>query len=137
MVATGALAVSAFAGCHRAGSGIHIQAEPSGRDGTPVTFSLQGGATPTCEDPLTRASYDVYRAAFANGPDKVDLPAFEHQERASIRAYVASQGWPPGDADRLIDHLKDIPRQFVEIVKDDPKVLDSCEAFSLAMSGPP
>jgi hypothetical protein len=35
-----------------------------------------------------------------------------------------------------VEHLKDIPRQMVGIVKDDPKVLDSYEAFTVALMGP-
>ena len=34
------------------------------------------------------------------------------------------------------DHLKLIPRQVIQIVKEDPKVLDSFESFTDAMIGP-
>ena len=43
-------------------------------------------------------------------------------------------GWKAG---QMEDHLKDIPRQVVGIVKDDPKVLVSYDKFMLAMMGPP
>jgi hypothetical protein len=34
------------------------------------------------------------------------------------------------------DHLKLIPRQVVQIVKDDPKVIDSYDNFVAATFGP-
>jgi hypothetical protein len=37
----------------------------------------------------------------------------------------------------MLDHLKDIPRQIVGIVKDDPSVLESPDKFWIAMAGPP
>ncbi len=38
--------------------------------------------------------------------------------------------------DGMVDHLKDIPRQLVSIVKDDPKVLASYDNFTVALMGP-
>lgn len=36
----------------------------------------------------------------------------------------------------MVDHLELIPGQVVQIVKDDPRVLDSFESFIDAMVGP-
>jgi hypothetical protein len=36
----------------------------------------------------------------------------------------------------MIDHLKNIPREMVGIVKQDPQVLDSYENFLVALRGP-
>ena len=35
------------------------------------------------------------------------------------------------------DHLKDIPRQMIGIVKDDPHALDNYDNFAIALLGPP
>jgi len=36
----------------------------------------------------------------------------------------------------MLDHLKGIPRQVVGIVREDPSVLDSYDAFWAALAGP-
>jgi hypothetical protein len=41
------------------------------------------------------------------------------------------------DPEKMVDHLKDIPRQLVQIVTVDPKVLVSCRNFDVALVSPP
>jgi hypothetical protein len=36
----------------------------------------------------------------------------------------------------MVDHLKNIPREMVMIVKRDPTVLESYESFMVALRGP-
>ena len=108
-------------------------AHPSALDAPKsVTVDMQG-KIPTCNDPLVSGFYDITVAAFANGPGNVNLPSYQEKSYAHFRANAASMG---GDPDRLVDHLKDIPRQLIQIVTDDPKVLDSCRNLSLALTGP-
>ena len=84
-------------------------------------------------DPHMHAFYDTAVAAFSQGPSKVDVSAFEQKSFAIFRAFGTARGVPP---DAMQDHLKLIPRQVVQIVKEDPKVLDSYANFVAATFGP-
>jgi len=101
---------------------------------TPVTVSLQGGALPTCADRLVSGFYDITVAEFAHGADNVNLASYEERSFAHFRATASAMRMSP---EALVDHAKGIPKQMIQIVKDDPKVLDSCQNFSLALTGPP
>jgi hypothetical protein len=68
------------------------------------------------------------------GREKVDAADYEKKSYALFRAYATAHGASP---DALQNHLKAIPRQVVQIVKEDPKVLDSRQNFSNALVGPP
>jgi hypothetical protein len=100
------------------------------------TVSLQGGADHQQEwinDPHMHAFYELTRTAFADGPAKVDVAGFEQKSFAIFREFGVAKGW---GAARMQDHLKLIPRQVVQIVKEDPKVLDSYDNFVAATFGP-
>jgi len=84
-------------------------------------------------DPHIHAFYQTTVAAFAQGPAKVDVEAFEQKSFAIFREFGASRGMRP---EAMQDHLKLIPRQVVQIVKEDPKVLDSYDNFVAAIFGP-
>jgi hypothetical protein len=84
-------------------------------------------------DPHMHAFFDTTRAAFAQGPDKVDVAAYEQKCFAIFRAFAPTMHMTP---EGMVDHLKLIPRQVVEIVKEDPKVLDSYDNFVAATFGP-
>jgi hypothetical protein len=99
----------------------------------PTTVSLQS-PMPTCADGLVRGFYDITLSAFANGAAHVDLPSYEAESFAYFRANAAQMR---ADPEQLVAHLKDIPRQLVQIVKEDSSVLDQCESFMLALHGPP
>src|SRR5258708_3046977 len=71
--------------------------------------------------------------AFPQGPAKVDVAASEQKSFAIFRDFGASRGMKP---DAMQDHLKLIPRQMVQIVKEDPHVLDSYDNFIAAGFGP-
>jgi hypothetical protein len=79
-----------------------------------------------------RAYYDLTVATFANGTD-IDVDAYEAKSfdlfRDFARANKASEAG-------MIDHLKLIPRQVVGIVKENPAVLKSYDAFWAALAGP-
>ena len=98
------------------------------------TVSLQGNdAQSWINDPHMHAFYDTTVAAFAQGPAKVDVAAFEQKSFAIFRDFGVARGM---GAQAMQDHLKLIPRQVVGIVKDDPKVLDSYANFVAAVFGP-
>lgn len=101
---------------------------PSGQ-----TQTLQPGADQWMANPNMRAYYEATKAAFANGPDKVDVAAYEAKSKEIFIAFADSM---KADRKLMLDHLKDIPKQMVQIVKDDPKTLDSYENFRIALVGP-
>lgn len=102
-----------------------------------ATVSLQGGGDHQkmwIENPHMRAFYDLTRSAFAQGPAKVDVDGYERKSFAIFREFGVQMGW---GAAAMQDHLKLISRQVVQIVREDPKVLDSYDNFVAATFGPP
>jgi hypothetical protein len=99
-----------------------------------ATANLQGDDQQSwINDPHMHAFYETTVAAFAHGPAKVDVAAFEQRSFAIFREFGAARGMRP---EAMQDHLKLIPRQVVEIVKEDPTVLDSYGNFVAATFGP-
>lgn len=97
-------------------------------------FNMQGNDQAAFfANPNAHAFYDLSVKTFANGADKVDFPAYQQQSYAIFRALGSSMG---GSPDAMQDHLKDIPAQMVQIVKDDPTALKDYESFITAMVGP-
>jgi hypothetical protein len=133
-LAAGALCVLAAAHAVHAEPGDHA-AMPQGHPTAPTTKSLQGDSEQSrwINDPPMHAFYEATRTAFANGPAKVDVDAYETKSFAIFREFGASMGM---GAQAMQDHLKLIPRQVVQIVKADPKVLDSYPNFVAATFGP-
>lgn len=120
------LAVLAFSATARA--------HPPTAEAPSAAVNLQGNDQQSwINDPHMHAFYETSRAAFAQGPAKVDVAAFEQKSFAIFRDFGASRHMDPM---AMQDHLKLIPRQVVQIVKDDPKVLDSYDNFVAATFGP-
>jgi hypothetical protein len=110
----------------------HAPAAPTAAGSSSV--NMQGNdAKAWAADAHIHAFYDTTVAAFAQGPAKVDVDAYEQKSFAIFRAFGEAKGV---GAAAMQDHLKLIPRQVVGIVKEDPKVLDSYENFILALMGP-
>ena len=100
----------------------------------PTTVNIQGNdAKAWAADAHIHAFYETTVAAFAQGPAKVDVDAYEQKSFAIFRDFGVAKGV---GAAAMQEHLKLIPRQVVGIVKEDPKVLDSYENFVLAIMGP-
>ena len=109
-------------------------APPAAAPAGPTTVNMQGNDPKAwAADAHIHAFYDVTVAAFAQGPAKVDVDAFEQKSFAIFREFGVAKGV---GAAAMQDHLKLIPRQIVGIVKEDPKVLDSYDNFILALMGP-
>jgi hypothetical protein len=107
---------------------------PQAKAETAAPANLQGDDQQSwINDPHIHAFYDTAVAAFAHGPAKLDVAAFEQKSFAIFREFGASRGMRP---EAMQDHLKLIPRQVVQIVKEDPKVLDSYDNFVAATFGP-
>jgi hypothetical protein len=62
-----------------------------------------------------------------------DVASYEQKSYEIFRAFARSLG---GSPEAMIDHLRNIPREIVGIVKNDPKALDSYESFLVALRGP-
>jgi hypothetical protein len=100
-----------------------------------TTASLQGASEQDswARDPHMHAFYDASKAALANGADKVDMAAYEAKAMQIFTEFAKSRGMDPA---AMQDHLKLIPRQVVQIAKEDPSTLATYDNFMLALMGP-
>jgi hypothetical protein len=115
-------------------SGAALAADPP-HGATTKNLQGQGGEQQAWVDnPHMHAFYDLSRTTLAGGTAKIDVADYEAKSYVIFRAMAASMG---ADPNAMQDHLKLIPRQMVQIVKDDPKVLDNYKNFTLALMGPP
>lgn len=103
------------------------QAEQQGE-----THSLQGDQSAWINNPHMHAFFDLTKAKLVGGV-ALDFEAYRDASYAIFRAFGTSMGMSP---EGMVDHLKDIPRQMVGIVKDDPNVLGSYDSFVVALMGP-
>lgn len=101
---------------------------PAGR-----TVDIQGDPRAFMNNPHIHAFYDLSVATLRPGAPKLDVKAYEEKSFAIFRALGASMG---GSPEAMQDHLKLIPRQVIQIAKEDPKVLDSFDTFTEALIGP-
>lgn len=109
-------------------------APPNASDGN--TVSLQGGdPREFVNNKHMHAFYDLSVATLGKGVRGVDVAAYEQKSFAIFRDFGESMR--PGGGPAMQDHLKLIPRQIVDVVKDDPHALDSFETFTDALVGPP
>ena len=90
------------------------------------------GANEWKGSPHMRAYYDLTVATFANGTD-IDVDAYEARSFDVFREFARANKVSEAG---MLDHLKLIPRQVVGIVKEDPAVLRSYDAFWAALAGP-
>jgi hypothetical protein len=97
------------------------------------TVSLQGDQSAWINNPHMRGFYDLTKATLGANAEAVNVDAYRDASYVIFRAFAASMGTSP---DGMVEHLKDIPRQMVNIVRDDPKVLDSYDSFVVALMGP-
>jgi hypothetical protein len=99
-----------------------------------ATAKMQGNDEQAwINDPHMHAFFDTTRAAFAQGPGKVDVDGYEQKSFAIFRDFAPAMHMTP---EGMVDHLKLIPRQVAQIVKEDPHVLDNYDNFVAATFGP-
>ena len=115
--------ILAVAGCTHAPQ--HT-AEPQ-----PQPVDVQG-AGEWKRSPHMHAYYEETVATFKNGTD-IDVDAYEARSFAIFREFARANGMNEA---AMLDHLKLIPRQVVGIVKENPAVLSSYDAFWAALAGP-
>jgi len=113
----------AIAGC------THAPQHPS--EPQPTTVDIQG-ANEWKRSPHMHAYYEETVATFKNGTD-IDVDAYEARSFAIFREFARANGMNEA---AMLDHLKLIPRQVVGIVKENPAVLNSYDAFWAALAGP-
>lgn len=106
----------------------HSAPAPAGR-----TVDIQGDPRGFMNNPHIHAFYDLTVATLGPGAPALDVEAYEAKAFVIFRALGASMG---GSPDAMQDHLKLIPRQVIQIAKEDPTVLDSFDSFTEAMVGP-
>ena len=124
-------AALAAAGCvhdSAQSSGSAEAAQPTTND---VHVDIQG-AGEWKKAPQMRAYYDMTVATFKNATD-IDVDAYEARSFAIFREFARASGVSEAG---MVDHLKLIPRQVLGIVKEDPGVLKSYDAFWAALAGP-
>ena len=127
-IAAGALSVLVAA--------LAVQAQPAGHPAPKAADSanLQGNDEQRwINDPHMHAWFQLTRTAFAGGAAKVDVDGYEQKSFAIFRDFAPAMHMSP---EGMVDHLKLIPRQVVQIVRDDPHVLDNYDNFVAATFGP-
>lgn len=102
-----------------------------GSDAQPTTVDIQGSGE-WKRSPHMRAYYEMTAATFANGTD-IDIDAYEAKSFAIFREFARANG---ASEDAMVDHLKLIPRQIVDIVRENRAVLENYDAFWAALGGP-
>jgi hypothetical protein len=97
------------------------------------SINLQGGDQYAfTHNQYIRQFYDL-SVATLRSQGHVDVDAYEQKSFAIFREFGVATGM---GAEHMQDHLKLIPRQVVQIARDDPKVLDSFDSFIEALVGP-
>ncbi|MEP7211029.1 MAG: hypothetical protein ABI740_09355 [Alphaproteobacteria bacterium] len=130
---------TAFAGVLAAASlalaaiGAAVADPPAAGHAETTTKSVQGDQSAWVNNPHMHDFYNLAVAAFANGPAHVDVPAFEAKSHTIFDAFAVSMGMDPKG---MQEHLALIPKQVVQIAKEDPRVLDSYDSFIVALMGP-
>ena len=100
----------------------------------PQTITLDAqGHSPEWEESKHWREFYTLSNEMLRGNTSPDVAVFERKSYEIFREFARSIGASP---EGMIDHLKNIPREVVAIVKEDPKVLDSYENFLVALRGP-
>jgi hypothetical protein len=99
----------------------------------PATVSMRQSDFALCGLPFYDDAYALTAEVFAEGVENVKLEYYQEQ----VFALVRSSEEYGGDEKAFVLHIKDIPRQLIEIIREDSGVLESCENFSVALVGSP
>jgi len=100
----------------------------------PTTVNLRQNDFELCTRQFYVDLYELTVAVFAPGAVNVKLAELEEQIFTLVRT---SDEFAGGGAEAFVEHIKDIPAQLLQIIREDPAVLDSCANFSVALVGPP
>ncbi|MGD2132566.1 MAG: hypothetical protein PVI23_07215 [Maricaulaceae bacterium] len=136
LAAAATLAPAAFAQEEPPAS--HAEADgASHAAGNAVTMSLQGEEDPEMQawwnNPHMGRAYQFAVMTFEDGVENVDEAEFREASEGIIRDFAVSLGYDP---DMMVDHMRLIPGQVLDLAAEDPSFLDSYESFKAAMFGP-
>ena len=120
-------------------SGVHAQhvfhsPEVKPVEEPPASINMRQNDFELCTNPFYVDIYKLTVEVFAQGAEQVQLADYEAQLFALVRA---SDEFADGGAEAFIEHIGNIPKQLIQIISEDPTVLDSCANFSVALVGPP
>lgn len=101
--------------------------------GETITLEAQADSSEWEQNEHFQKFYPLSVEMLGGGTDDVDVELYEQRSYAIFRAFAESVGIDP---DGMVDHLKNIPREMVMIVKRDPTVLEDYESFMVALRGP-
>lgn len=102
---------------------------------TPVTLGFgQTDDYNLCNDEFWVGVYDFMKDVYIIGIENVSVELLEEK---TFDYFSGLPNLSREETDAWIDHIQDIPAQFVEIIREDPAVLHSCANFSVAAVGPP
>jgi hypothetical protein len=107
-------------------------AHDAGPDET-ITLEAQVDSSEWEQNEHLRKFYPLSVEMLGDGADEIDVELYEQRSYAIFREFAESIRVDP---DGMVDHLKNIPREMVMIVKRDPTVLESYESFMVALRGP-
>ena len=99
----------------------------------PASVSIRQNDIALCGQEFYDNFYALTLSVFAVGAANVSTEEYTRR----VFSLVRSSKEFAGKSEAFVDHIKDIPGQLVEIIREDPAVLDSCANFSVALVGPP
>jgi hypothetical protein len=109
------------------------QSAHDGEPGETITLEAQADSSEWEQNEHLRKFYPLSVEMLGGGADEIDVELYEQRSYAIFREFAESIRVDP---DGMVDHLKNIPREMVMIVKRDPTVLESYESFLVALRGP-
>lgn len=100
----------------------------------PVTVSMAQNDFDLCRDDFYIGFYELTSALYASRGKGVTVPELETNMFDYIRNYPTLSD---AEAEGWVEHIALIPGQLVDIIAEDPAVIESCANFSVALVGPP
>jgi len=100
----------------------------------PVTVSMAQNDFDLCRDDFYIGFYELTSALYANREEAVTVAELENTMFSYIRSYPALS---EAEAEAWVEHIDLIPGQLVDIIAEDPAVIESCANYSVALVGPP
>lgn len=130
MLAGGGCMPGLHGGSHHAGAE-DVAGQP--KAGSASEVNIQGDQSAWINNDHTRAFYALSVERLGKAAPKLDFADYRDRSYAIFRQLGTSMGW---SAEEMVDHLKLIPQQMVDIARENPHVLDSYDTFIVAMMGP-
>jgi len=123
MLAAGGCMPGMHGGSHHADAAAASSAE----------INIQGDQSAWINNDHTRAFYTLSVERLGKTAPKLDFADYRDRSYAIFRQLGTSMGW---SAEEMVDHLKLIPQQMVDIARENRRVLDSYDTFIVALMGP-